>query len=80
MGDSNLLLKVQYKFKNDNRYITITITEQQYLNLLELPVMESCEIIGSTKQTVAESVKREFNERITLACGSDTGHTKYLLQ
>ena len=80
MDDSKFLLKVRYKFKDNSYYIMISITEQQYLNLLELPVIESCDIIGSTNQTNTETEKARFNERVKIACKNDLSHTKYLLQ
>lgn len=80
MDDSKFLLKVRYKFKDNSYYIMISITEQQYLNLLELPVIESCDIIGSTNQTTSEIEKTRFNERIKTACRNSQSHTKHLLR
>ena len=73
------LVRVRYKFKNDRNFITITVTEQQYVNLLELPIIEKCEIIGPASKPINEKEKEEFNRRIRIACKSDSSHTKYLL-
>ncbi len=75
----NELVRVRYKFKNDRNFITINVTEQQYLNLLELPIIEKCEIIGHTSKPTSEKEKEEFNKRIRIACKSDSDDTKYLL-
>ena len=74
------LVRVRYKFKNDRNFITITVTEQQYVNLLELPIIEKCEIFGLTSKPINEKEKENFNKRIRIACKSDSSHTKYLLK
>jgi len=75
----NELVRVRYKFKNDRNFITITITERQYVNLLELSIIEQCEIFGRTRKPINEKEKEEFNKRIRIACISNSNHTKYLL-
>ena len=39
------LVHVRYKFKNESDFITISITKQQYLNLLGLDIIDKCKII-----------------------------------
>ncbi len=39
----NELVRIRYKFKKDRNFIAIYVTEQQYVNLLELPIIEKCE-------------------------------------
>ncbi len=39
------LVNVRYKFKDDMKFISIKITEQQYENLQELPMIENCKIL-----------------------------------
>ena len=80
MSDS-VLLEVRYKFQGDKKPITVSITEKQYVNLLEIPIIETCEIIGQTSQQVSSETKKAFNERIRLACKqNELTHTKYLIQ
>ena len=80
MSDS-VLLEVRYKFKGDKKPITVSITEKQYVNLLEIPIIETCEIIGQTEHQVSPETKEAFNERIRDACKqNELSHTKYLIQ
>ena len=74
------LLRVSYKFKDENESITITVNEQQYFNLLEVSAIEKCEIIGPAQKPISKEEKERFNQKIIIACRQDTGHTKYLLQ
>ena len=71
-------LKVEYKFKGDRKSSTVSLSEQQYLNLLALPIIAKCEIIGSAN-SVSEEEKNQFNERIKIACRNDTSHIHHLL-
>ena len=81
MSNDSILLNVQYKFKGEKNYITVSITEKQYVNLLELPIVEECDILGTTTQKISDEEKAKFNERIKTACKeSEMTHTKYLLQ
>lgn len=74
------LVRVRYKFKGDKDLITVSVTEEQYVNLLELPIIEKCEIIGAAFRQVTLKEKDEFNKKIRMACESDQSHTKYLLK
>ena len=55
------LVTVKCKFKNDEKFITISVTKQQYVNLLELPVIEKCEIIGTTKPLTGTQKATQFS-------------------
>jgi len=78
--DSAELFRVKYRFKDETEFITITVTEQQYINLLELPIIATCEIVGKASKPISEDEKEEFNEKIKIASKDDTSHTKYLLK
>jgi len=39
------LVKVRYRFKDENKFVSIKVTESQYQNLIELPIIEECNII-----------------------------------
>ena len=81
MNNNSVLLNVQYKFKGEKNYVTVSITEKQYVNLLELPIIEECDIVGTTDHKISNEQKEKFNERIKIACKeSEISHTKYLLQ
>ena len=75
----NELVRVRYKFKNERDSITVSVTEQQYVNLLELSIIEKCEIIGPTVKPINKKEKKEFNKMIRISCKSYSSHTKYLL-
>jgi len=77
----SLLLEVQYKFKGDKKPITVSVTEKQYVNLLELPIIERCDILGKAQQKIPLGIIEKFNERIKIACKqNELSHTKYLIQ
>ncbi|HSB50210.1 MAG TPA: hypothetical protein VLC72_02615 [Nitrosopumilaceae archaeon] len=78
--DGAELFRVKYRFKDETEFITITVTEQQYINLLELPIIATCEIVGKASKPISEDEKEEFNEKIKIASKDDTSHTKYLLK
>jgi len=77
---SEELFRVKYRFKDETEFITITVTEQQYINLLELPIIATCEIINKATKPVSVEEKELFNEKIRIASREDSSHTKYLLE
>lgn len=78
--DGTELFRVRYRFKDETEFITITVTEQQYINLLELPIIATCEIIGKSAKPITKEEKEQFNEKIKVAAQEDSNHTKYLLK
>ena len=74
------LVRVKYRFRDETDFIEVTVTEEQYVNLLTLPMIATCEIIGEAKEPITESEKEMFNEKIKVACKNDESHTKYLLK
>ena len=73
------LFRVKYRFKDEKEFVTVTVSEQQYLNLLELPVIATCEIIGKAEKPISKEEKELFNEKVKVACKDDTSHTKFFL-
>ena len=73
------LFRVKYRFKDEKEFITVTVSEQQYLNLLELPVIATCEIIGKAQKPISKEEKEMFNEKVKVACKDYTSHTKFFL-
>ncbi len=39
------LVKVQYRFKDESKFVSVRVTQSQYQNLLDLPVVEECNIV-----------------------------------
>jgi hypothetical protein len=78
--DQDTFLRVSYKFKGESEFISITVTEEQYVNLLEIPVIEKCEIIGSVHDPVSQQEKSQFNQKILVLCSENSNKSKYLLQ
>ncbi len=39
------LVKVRYRFRDESKFVTVRVTQDQYQNLLDLPVIEECDII-----------------------------------
>jgi len=37
--------KIQYRFRDESKFVSVRVTESQYQNLLELPVIEECNIV-----------------------------------
>ncbi|HET6517679.1 MAG TPA: hypothetical protein VFG25_05620 [Nitrosopumilaceae archaeon] len=74
------LFRVKYRFKDEKDFITVTVSEQQYLNLLELPVIATCEIVDKAEKPVSKEEKEMFNEKIRAVCKDDMNHTKYFLE
>lgn len=74
------LFRVKYRFKDEKDFVTVTVSEQQYINLLDLPVVATCEIVDKAEQPVTEEEKQVFNEKIKIATKEDPSHTKYLLE
>lgn len=77
--EDEALFRVKYRFKDEKNFVTVTVSETQYVNLLALPAIATCEIIGKAEQPVTEEEKEMFNEKIKIVCKDDSSHTKYLL-
>ena len=71
-------LRVKYKFRGESTFIPITVTEKQYVNLLEIPVIAECEIVGSVVEPVSQQEKSQFNQKILVLCSEEK--SKYLLE
>ena len=78
--DDNVLVKTRIKFKGDEKYTIITVTEQQFLNLLQVPIIEKCEALGSSPKPLTETQKARFNQKIMIVCSDDPNCSKYLLK
>ena len=80
LEDENTIVKAGIKFMDDEKYTVIAVTEQQYLNLLEIPIIEKCEALGNSSKPLTETQKDRFNERMMIVCSEDPNYSKYLLK
>jgi len=78
--EDEALIRVKYRFRDEKDFVTVTVTETQYINLLTLPVIATSEIVGKAEQPISKEEKELFNEKIKIACKEDSSHTKYLLE
>ncbi len=39
------LVKIRYRFRDESKFVSVRVTESQYQNLLDLPIMEECNIV-----------------------------------
>ncbi len=39
------LVRVRYRFKDESKFVSVKVTQSQYQNLIELPIIEKCEIL-----------------------------------
>lgn len=64
--NSNMSLKVLYKFLGDEDRHTCQLTYEQYKNFRKLPIMREC-IIVKRNQDELEGYKEEMQKAINLA-------------
>ena len=74
------LIRVRYKFHGDDETVTISVTEKQYNNLLDVSIIEKCDILGSADNPLTAEEKELFNQKILVACRQNSSHRKYLLR
>ena len=51
-------VQVRYKFIGEKNFTSINVTIYQYKNLLEIPVVDECEIIGMSGKPIWLSKKK----------------------
>jgi two-component system chemotaxis response regulator CheY len=68
---------IKYQFKGEIRSYSCTVTYEQFKNLKELPIIEKCEIIKTTKQQF-DKYANEMGKAINLAIKNDTSHIRRL--
>lgn len=76
-SDNSLAFKIKYKFKEDSKQYTCTLTYEQYKNFRALPIIEECEIIKKYEENL-ENYKNEMQEALKLAVKKDTSHIRKL--
>ena len=74
---TDMPIKIRYKFKDDEKFYTCTVTYGQYQNFRELPIVKECEMIKENQEDFDE-IKNEMQEALNLAAKNDTSHIKKL--
>ncbi len=64
-------VKIRYKFKEDKKFYTCTVTYGQFQDFKELPIVKECEIIKNVQKDFDE-IKNEMQEALNLAAKNDT--------
>jgi len=70
-------VKIRYKFKEDKKFYTCTVTYGQFQDFKELPIVKECEVIKVGKEDFDE-IKNEMQEALNLAAQNDTSHIRKL--
>ena len=70
-------VKIRYKFKDDKKFYTCTVTYGQFQDFKELPIVKECEVIKVGKEDFDE-IKNEMQEALNLAAQNDTSHIRKL--
>jgi two-component system chemotaxis response regulator CheY len=68
---------IKYQFKGEIKSYSCTVTYEQFKNFKELPIIEKCEIIKTSKQQF-DKYANEMGKAINLAIKNDTSHIRRL--
>ncbi len=71
------MVKIRYKFKDDEKFYTCVVTYEQFQNFRDLPIVKECEIIKEKLKNFDE-IKNEMQEALNLAAKNDTSHIRKL--
>jgi len=64
-------VKIRYKFKEDKKFYTCTVTYGQFQDFRDLPIVTECEIIKN-EQNDFDEIKNKMQEALNLAAKNDT--------
>lgn len=67
--------EIQYRFKEDDKYYSCTVTYEQYINFKQLPIIQECEIINNNQRN-SDSYENEMRRALELAVKNDTSHIR----
>ena len=70
-------IKIRYKFKEDKKFYTCTITYGQFQDFRDLPIVTECEIIKSEEKDF-DKIKNKMQKALDLAAKNDTSHIRKL--
>jgi two-component system chemotaxis response regulator CheY len=76
---STMPFKIQYVFKGDPKSYTCIMTNDQYKNFKELPVLQECKILKNDEENI-EAYKQEMQKALNLAAENDLTHIQKLSQ
>jgi two-component system chemotaxis response regulator CheY len=76
---STMPFKIQYVFKDDPKSYTCVMTNDQYKNFKELPVLQECKILKNDEENI-EAYKQEMQKALNLAAENDLTHIQKLSQ
>jgi len=71
------LLKIKYKFKEDDKYYTCMLSYEQYQNFKELQVIQECDIIEKYEKQTEYNLS-DMEKALNLAAKNDTSHIRKL--
>ena len=77
--NTTMPFKIQYSFKDDSKSYTCVMTNDQYKNFKELPVLQECKILKNDEVNV-EAYKEEMQKALNLAAENDLTHIQKLSQ
>ena len=63
--------KIQYKFKEDDKFYSCIVTYDQYRNLRRLPIIQECEIVNNDQKNI-KAYQNEMQKAIELAAKNET--------
>lgn len=66
------LIRIQYKFKNDNNLYSCVTTYEQYMNFRIIPIIQECKIVKNEQKTLVN--QNEMENAIKLALENETSH------
>lgn len=66
------LIRIQYKFKNDNNLYSCVTTYEQYMNFRIIPIIQECKIVKNEQKTLVN--QNEMEKAIKLALENETSH------
>jgi len=64
-------VKIRYKFKDDKKFYTCTVTYGQFQDFRDLPIVKECEIIKN-EQNDFDEIKKKMQKALDLAAKNDT--------
>ena len=70
-------VKIRYKFKDDKKFYTCTVTYGQFQNFRDLPIVKECEIIKN-EQNDLDEIKNKMQKALDLAAKNDTSYIRKL--
>jgi DNA-binding response OmpR family regulator len=69
--------KIKYRFKDDDKYYTCNLSDEQYENFRKLSILQECEILTKHEKNV-EGYASEMQKALNLAARNDTSHIRKL--